>query len=74
MDEKKYEVGGSVLLQRLSCCRSLCFINFADRSIMAVALTPIKKAFCLTDGQAGLLGSLVTLGIASHDHTGCHVR
>jgi len=64
MDEKKYEVGGINAVATLIVLSLLYFINFADRSIMAVALTPIKQSFSLTDAQAGLLGSLVTLGIA----------
>lgn len=64
MEQKKYEVGGKGAVTTLVVLSLLYFINFADRSIMAVALTPVKQAFSLTDGQAGLLGSLVTLGIA----------
>jgi MFS family permease len=64
MDEKKYEVGGTNAVATLIVLSLLYFINFADRSIMAVALTPIKQSFSLTDAQAGLLASLVTLGIA----------
>jgi MFS family permease len=42
----------------------LAFMSFADRSIMAVALEPVKQAFRLTDYQAGLLGSLTVAGIS----------
>ena len=45
MDEKKYEVGGTSAVVTLIILSLLWFINYADRSIMAVALTPIKKAF-----------------------------
>ena len=32
--------------------------NFADRSILAVLVQPIKREFGLSDGQIGLLGGL----------------
>jgi MFS family permease len=64
VEQKKYQVGGASAVGTLIVLSLLYFINFADRSIMAVALTPIKQSFSLTDAQAGLLGSLVTLGIA----------
>jgi MFS family permease len=64
VEQKKYQVGGAGAVGTLIVLSLLYFINFADRSIMAVALTPIKQTFSLSDAQAGLLGSLVTLGIA----------
>lgn len=64
MDDKKYEVGGASAVATLTVLSLLWFINYADRSIMAVALTPVKTSLGLSDGQAGFVGSLVTLGIA----------
>ncbi len=65
MEQKKYQVGGGSAVTTLVVLSILWFLNYADRSIMAVALTPIKQSFSLSDAQAGLLGSLVTLGIAA---------
>lgn len=64
MEPKKYEVGGRGALTTLIVLSLLWFMSYADRSIMAVALQPIKEAFKLSDEQAGLLASLTVAGIA----------
>jgi MFS family permease len=64
MEQKQYKVGGKSAVGVLIVVALLYFINFADRSLMSVALEPIKKAFDLTDTQAGLLPALLTAGIA----------
>ncbi len=64
MEPKKYEVGGKRAVWTLIVLSLLWFINLADRSIMSVALQPIKEAFKLSDSQTGLLGALTMAGIA----------
>jgi len=64
VEDKKYEVGGKGAYTVLVVMTLLFFVNYADRTILSVALEPIKKAFNLTDTQAGMLPSLLQLGVA----------
>jgi MFS family permease len=64
MQQKKYQVGGASSITTLIVLSLLWFMSFADRSIMSIALQPIKQAFSLSDSQAGLLGALTVAGIS----------
>ena len=64
MEQKTYEVGGKGAISVLIVMMLLFFFNYADRTILSVALEPIKQAFNLSDTQAGALPSLLQLGVA----------
>ncbi|MGD0856181.1 MAG: MFS transporter [Dehalococcoidia bacterium] len=64
MQEKKYEVGGKSARILLIALSLLTLVDFADRSVLTISLQAIKQAFDLTDAQAGMLPSLLQLGIA----------
>jgi MFS transporter, Spinster family, sphingosine-1-phosphate transporter len=64
MEEKKYEVGGKGAYLVLIVMTLLFFVNYADRTILSVAMEPIKQAFHLSDTKAGMLPSLLQLGVA----------
>jgi MFS family permease len=64
VQEKKYVVGTGPAVSILIVLSLLWLINFADRSIMTVALEAVKANFQLTDAQAGSLAAMVTAGIA----------
>ena len=64
MEQKKFKVGGGGATATLIVLSLLYFMNFADRTIFSVALQSIKLEFGMSDSQAGLLSSLVSMGIA----------
>jgi MFS family permease len=64
MEQKKFEVGGKGAASVLFIMTLLFFFNYADRTILSVALEPIKQTFNLSDTQAGALPSLLQLGVA----------
>ncbi|MGD0857482.1 MAG: MFS transporter [Dehalococcoidia bacterium] len=64
MEQRKFEVGGKGAVSVLIIMTLLFFFNYADRTILSVALEPIKQAFSLSDTQAGALPSLLQLGVA----------
>ena len=62
--EKQYKVGTRTAVIILVMLSLLQLLDFADRSVLAIGLDAIKKTFSLTDAQAGMLPSLLNLGIA----------
>lgn len=63
-EPKEFKVGGAGAITTLVILTLLLMINYADRSILTIALQPIKQTFKLSDTDAGGLVSLFTLGIA----------
>ncbi len=64
MDNKqKYQVGGRGAVFVLIILFLLYVLNFADRSIMAIVLEPMKQALQLTDAQVGATQSIFLLGV-----------
>jgi len=64
MQEKTYQVsrGASIAILVVLCLLQLS--DWANRSILAISLQAIKTAFNLTDAQAGMLPSLLQVGVA----------
>jgi MFS family permease len=65
MAENQYRLGGAAACSILITLSLLQLIDWADRSILAISLQHIKQEFHLTDTQAGMLPSLLQLGIAT---------
>jgi len=61
--KQKYQVGGRGAVFVLIILFLLYVLNFADRSIMAIVLEPMKKALQLTDAQVGATQSIFLLGV-----------
>jgi len=64
MEEKTYQVGRGSAITILIILSLLQLSDWANRSILAISLQAIKKSFSLTDAQAGMLPSLLQVGIA----------
>jgi MFS family permease len=62
--EKTYRVGRGMGITILVVLCLLQLSDWADRSILAISLQAIKTAFNLTDAQAGMLPSLLQVGVA----------
>ena len=62
-NKQKYQVGGRGAVFVLIILFLLYVLNFADRSIMAIVLEPMKKALQLTDAQVGATQSIFLLGV-----------
>ena len=64
MQEKTYQVskGSSIAILVILCLLQLS--DWADRSILNISLQAIKTAFNLTDAQAGMLPSMLQIGVA----------
>ena len=63
-EDKKYQVGKGAGIFIIIVLALLQLSDWADRSILSISLQSIKESFQLTDAQAGLLPSLLQLGIA----------
>jgi MFS family permease len=64
MEEKTYQVSRVMAITILIVLSLLQLSDWANRSILAISLQAIKKSFDLTDTQAGLLPSLLQVGVA----------
>jgi MFS transporter, Spinster family, sphingosine-1-phosphate transporter len=64
MQEKGYQVGKGASISILVVLSLLQLVDWADRSILSIALPSIKAQFSLTDAQAGMLPALLQFGIA----------
>jgi MFS transporter, Spinster family, sphingosine-1-phosphate transporter len=64
MQGKTYEVGKGTGFFILFVLCILQLSDWADRSILAISMQSIKETFKLTDAQAGMLPSLLQVGIA----------
>ena len=64
MQNKEYHVGRGTSITILVVLSLLQLVDWADRSILSIALQSIKQTFNLSDTQAGMLPSLLQLGIA----------
>ena len=64
MEEKTYQVGRGAAITILIVLSLLQLSDWANRSILAISLQAIKKSFNLTDTQAGMLPSLLQVGVA----------
>jgi MFS family permease len=64
MQEKTYQVGRGMGITILIVLCLLQLSDWADRSILAISLQAIKDSFNLTDAQAGMLPSLLQVGVA----------
>ena len=64
MEEKTYQVSRATSITILIVLSLLQLSDWADRSILNISLKAIKKSFDLTDTQAGLLPSLLQVGVA----------
>jgi MFS family permease len=62
--EKTYHVGRGPAITILIVLCLLQLSDWADRSILAISLQAIKTSFNLTDAQAGMLPSLLQVGVA----------
>ena len=62
--EKTYQVGRGPAITILIVLCLLQLSDWADRSILAISLQAIKTSFNLTDAQAGMLPSLLQVGVA----------
>jgi len=62
--EKTYRVGRGAAITILIVLSLLQLSDWANRSILAISLQAIKSSFNLTDAQAGMLPSLLQLGVA----------
>ncbi len=62
--EKTYHVGRGAAVTILIVLCLLQLSDWADRSILAISLQAIKTSFNLTDAQAGMLPSLLQVGVA----------
>jgi MFS family permease len=64
MQEKTYQVskGSSIAILVILCLLQLS--DWADRSILNISLQAIKTSFNLTDAQAGMLPSMLQIGVA----------
>jgi MFS family permease len=61
---KEYQVSKGASITILIVLSLLQLVDWADRSILSIALPSIKQQFSLTDAQAGMLPSLLQFGIA----------
>ena len=64
MQEKTYQVGRGAAIAILIVLSLLQLSDWANRSILAISLQAIKGSFNLTDAQAGMLPSLLQVGVA----------
>jgi len=64
MQEKTYQVGRGAAITILIVLSLLQLSDWANRSILAISLQAIKDSFKLTDAQAGMLPSLLQIGVA----------
>lgn len=64
MEEKTYSVSKGVSITILVVLCLLQLSDWADRSILNISLQAIKTEFNLSDAQAGMLPSLLQLGVA----------
>ena len=64
MQEKTYQVGRGAAITILVVLALLQLSDWANRSILAISLQAIKNSFHLTDAQAGMLPSLLQIGVA----------
>ena len=64
MQEKTYKVGRGAAIAILIVLSLLQLSDWANRSILAISLQAIKNSFNLTDAQAGMLPSLLQIGVA----------
>lgn len=65
MQEKTYQVGRGAAVTILTVLCILQLSDWANRSILAISLQAIKDSFNLTDAQAGMLPSLLQVGVAA---------
>ncbi len=61
---KAYQVGRGTSITILIVLCLLQLSDWADRSILNISLQAIKETFKLTDAQAGMLPSLLQIGVA----------
>ncbi|MCX5997894.1 MAG: MFS transporter [Chloroflexi bacterium] len=64
MQAKTYQVGRGAAITILIVLSLLQLSDWANRSILAISLQAIKSSFNLTDAQAGMLPSLLQIGVA----------
>jgi MFS transporter, Spinster family, sphingosine-1-phosphate transporter len=64
VQEKTYKVGKGASIGILVVLCLLQLSDWADRSILNISLQAIKETFKLTDAQAGMLPSLLQIGVA----------
>ena len=64
MEQKEYHASKGAAITILVVLCLVQMLDWADRSILSIALPSIKQQFNLTDSQAGLLPSLLTLAIS----------
>jgi MFS family permease len=64
MEEKTYQVGRGSAITILVVLCLLQLSDWADRSILNISLQAIKTDFNLSDAQAGMLPSLLQMGVA----------
>ena len=62
-ESDSFKIGGPRATYVLIICCLLYAIQYADWQVMSVVLQPMKLALGLTDGQAGLVGSVYFIGI-----------
>jgi MFS family permease len=63
VEEKQYKVRRGSAYTILIVLSLLQLLDWADRSILSIALQSIKQQFNLTDTQAGMLPSLLQFGV-----------
>jgi MFS family permease len=62
-ESPSFKIGGPRATYVLVICCLLYAIQYADWQVMSVVLEPMKLALGLSDGQAGLVGSVYFIGI-----------
>jgi MFS family permease len=62
-ESEGFKIGGPRATYVLIICSLLYAIQYADWQVMSVVLEPMKLALGLSDGQAGLVGSVYFIGI-----------
>jgi MFS family permease len=62
-ESDSFKIGGPRATYVLIICSLLYAIQYADWQVMSVVLQPMKLALGLTDGQAGLVGTVYFIGI-----------
>lgn len=61
--KKKFQVSKGQSIAILTALTLLYLMNFADRSVLSVALQPMKIALGLTDTEAGIIQSVFSIGV-----------
>jgi MFS family permease len=61
--KRKYEIGGAQSIFLLTVMTLLYLMNYADRSILSVALQSIKIDLALSDSEIGIIQSAFSIGV-----------